>query len=175
MPDELSYPKALSFDGQAHLAAVGSVALGAGLTLAVWSARDARLIHKETLSREPIETTQVIDANTVYLGGLRGTLTMFQFGGERRETDVPVGSLRDIFVLPDESVLTTDVDGLRWFTKNLDYRGVLVDTSGGHTGLWDILGASETSVRARAQTGEIYEVSLDLDAWMTAAREKVRE
>lgn len=176
LPGAPKWITAIAFYGDNRLVVTGSAALGAGVHLVAWRVPSLELFYDKILSRAPIESITFHGPDTFLLGGLLGTLTLHPLHGEETQSNVPVGAVRDVLVLNDGTIVTSDVDGVRWYEENLALRGTLLDTSGSHMSVWTIHSVPEKrAIQLEAQNGDTIEVSLSLSDWLASAASKVRK
>ena len=164
--------------------AVGAIALSSGGKLAiaggngqmaVHDASTGQLLHggMHTVTAGPIVQFAFAGEDVLYAGGLTGFLKRFDLSlnfSESASSTMPVGSVRDIEVLADGSIVQVDGDAVRWYAANLQYLGPLLTTSDRQIAAWS---ATEDRVANRLlvtmQGGRAVAIPLDIGAWTAAA------
>jgi WD40 repeat protein len=176
LPSVPEWVQSFAFHDESQLVVTGSAALGTGVRLAIWQlsgGASPSLIHDEVMQRAPIEVVTFITSKKLALGSLTGEILLHELNGTEIRSDAPVGAVRDIVLLKDGTLVSSDGDGVRWFENDLTLRGVLLDTSGAHESVWELQElASEQALQAVTQTGDRLIISLKVEDWKLAAEKK---
>ncbi|MEQ9315357.1 MAG: hypothetical protein RLN72_05850, partial [Henriciella sp.] len=171
MTETMTAPSAMAFSAQ------GKIAVTGGGTIAVHDTTSGQLLHggATTLGQAPIEEVAFLGEDVLYAGGLMGTLQRLSLGDNVTETassSIPVGTVRDLTVLDDGSVIQVDVDGVRWFDAELNYLGPLLTTNERQVSAWSTTLYNRQStphLLVTLQADQAVTISLDLEEWISAA------
>ncbi|MEL6686453.1 MAG: TIR domain-containing protein [Pseudomonadota bacterium] len=164
-------PRAMAFSNE------GKLAITAEGMVAIHDAATGQLLHGgETLiGQAPIQELAFSGEDTLYAGGLMGTiqrLSLAEGVSVTTSSGIPVGAVRDVNVLEDGSIVQVDVDGVRWFDPDLNYRGPLLTTDGRQISAWRTIEfdrQGDPHLLVEMQAGHAVLVNLDIEAWLVEA------
>lgn len=174
LEDGPAYPDALTVCPDGSVAAVGPEDSYRSVLLVRWDAKGEHLSSEELMT-PPVTSIACAADGTIALGGLHNTVTLKRAGMEPLESALVTGAVTDMRFLPDGSLVTLDVDAIRWFGPDLGYRGPLVRMSGANR-YADALHASRgaRSIRFSDRHDQWYEVRFDAKSLIEAAARVAR-
>ena len=167
----LRAPKALSFFDDELFAAANSEG-----SLAIWkdisSVKNA--VVPITLDTGPITALAFLDRERLIIGMLQGSAEIRAVDSPKSVlalTERVVGSVREILVLPDRSIVTVDIDAVRWFDEDLVLRGPLLSTEHRQISAFNVaVNPDGTTLAVAMQGGTSIQVPLSLSAWVAEAK-----
>ena len=148
--------------------------------LVIYDARTAVTLHGGAIigDNAPFYSLAFDGEDRLCSGNLQGFVACFDLGTTITEvvrTNIPVGSVTKVEILPDHSLVTLDVDGVRWFDEDLQYRGLLLSTQRRNNMGRAIASQNELNrIIVPMQDGTAVSVSLDPLEWAKEAENRAR-
>mgnify|MGYP001371462340 CR=1 FL=1 len=155
------FPESIAILNNELLACSGSDAM------CIWEIKTNKLISKTGgYSMKPIKKLAFLDRDQIVIGYLMGKIQVVSTKTQNKilyGSEIPTGSIYDLCVLKDNSIITIDVDGIRWFDKQLNYLGPLVNTKGSRSIISKVsVSDSNELLGLKVRSGEIETVSLNV-------------
>jgi WD40 repeat protein len=158
----------------------GKVAIGSSTgTLSLHDPTTGDLLHGGPLKADPGPLTKLLfdGEGRICAGALLGRALCATLGETIQpvaRTDLPVGSVRDLDILPNGDVIVVDIDAVRWFDHSLQYRGPLVTTGNGARSVDDVtVDPTGNRLTLVLRGGMAAMVPLNLSSWTKEAKRRV--
>ena len=161
------YPDVMAVRGNEYLAAYGSG------TVYVWNLQTREVISQSEANRyAPIQEMAFLSDEWLALGHLMSSLELVRTTDVNEavyRTEIVTGSNYGLEVLGDTSVLSIDVDGVKWFDHELNYLGTLVNSE--KRSFASALEGAGDHLLILLRRGSVAKVKVNLPAWGEYARQ----